>query len=203
MRVVPVCVAALVCALLSRARAAPAMNLTLVAGSHCLDGSPAGFYHSAAQSPRGRLRWVLYLEGGGLCFTKADCEERTLTSLGSSKFFAASRQGSGVQAVDPARNPDFWDANHIFVPYWCVAPPSTIHGCLRVVCTRRERVGEHEQCMRSGCRFSTIASCFPLRPAATDASGRHPTTPADAPMLRGGLMHATSPALATSTRGPT
>jgi len=85
--------------------------------SKCLDGSPAGFYHSPSQSSRGRLRWVLYLEGGGLCFTKADCESRTTTALGSSKYFALTRVGRGVQAVDAATNPDFWDANHVFVPY--------------------------------------------------------------------------------------
>ena len=72
---------------------------------------------SPYRTPRGRLRWVIYLQGGGLCFTKGDCQSRTLTALGSSRYWEGQRTGTAVQKVDSATNPDFWDANQIYVPY--------------------------------------------------------------------------------------
>eukprot|EP00038_Savillea_parva_P030536 m.78377 g.78377 ORF g.78377 m.78377 type:complete len:475 (+) comp9215_c0_seq2:46-1470(+) len=97
--------------------AIPPMQLTLVAGSHCLDGSPAGYYFRPAQSQRGQTRWVIYLEGGGLCYDPNSCKSRTKTHLGSSTQWAKNKTGSASVNVDSAKNPDFWDANHVFVPY--------------------------------------------------------------------------------------
>ena len=38
----------------------------------CIDGSPAGYYVDSTSSSK----WVFWLEGGGACFTEADCQKR-------------------------------------------------------------------------------------------------------------------------------
>jgi len=44
--------------------------------SQCLDGSGYGYYVRRALSPSAQDKWVLYLQGGGLCVTQVDCEAR-------------------------------------------------------------------------------------------------------------------------------
>lgn len=95
----------------------PLMELVLLQGTHCLDGSRAGYYFRKAASSRGETRWVIYFEGGGLCYDPQSCQSRAKTNLGSSDSWGLNRTGGNSLAVDSARNPDFWDANHVFVPY--------------------------------------------------------------------------------------
>jgi hypothetical protein len=119
----------------------PLMNLSLVDGTHCLDGSRAGYYFRKAQSARGQRRWVVYMEGGGLCYDPGSCKSRSHTNLGSSENWGANRTGGASLAVDSARNPDFWDANHLFVPY-CTGDLSVLRAPLLapLLCRRLSRV---------------------------------------------------------------
>ena len=52
----------------------PSANLQkrLVPGTHCLDGTTAGYYYSAATAT-GSTKWVVYLEGGGSCRDEQSC----------------------------------------------------------------------------------------------------------------------------------
>ena len=51
----------------------------------CLDGSPYGFFYvpGAADSKS----WTIDIQGGGWCYDEAGCYSRSLTRLGSSKYF--------------------------------------------------------------------------------------------------------------------
>ena len=84
-------------------------------GGRCLDGTAAGFYIEPA-NPAGSLRstWVIYMEGGGACYTQPDCEHRAEVGLGSSKNWP---EGQWPKSFDLAHDPNFADANHVFIPY--------------------------------------------------------------------------------------
>ena len=84
-------------------------------GGRCLDGSAAGFYLQPAD-PAGPLQstWVIFLEGGGACYTKEKCESRAKYGLGSSTRWP---EGRWPKDFDLARDPSFAGANHVFVPY--------------------------------------------------------------------------------------
>jgi len=57
---------------------------TGITGGRCMDGTTAGFYYNP---PSGNWHasktWVIFLEGGGLCYTEDYCAERAETHLGS------------------------------------------------------------------------------------------------------------------------
>ena len=53
----------------------------------CLDGSPAGFYHTRAIGPVFAHSWVIYFEGGGWCVSPEDCALRGTTTRGSSRHW--------------------------------------------------------------------------------------------------------------------
>ena len=46
------------------------LSPTLYPYARCLDGSPSGYYINRGEP----TRWVVFLQGGGLCFTKKSCE---------------------------------------------------------------------------------------------------------------------------------
>ncbi len=80
----------------------------------CLDGSPAGYYSSlnAASDV-----WVIYMQGGGNCYTVEDCSSRAKTRLGSSASWESTYSGQGAISRDCSFNPDFCEANHVYVRY--------------------------------------------------------------------------------------
>ena len=86
------------------------------AGAQCLDGSPAPYYFRASKNASSTL-WLFSLEGGGACYTQASCTSRSKGKLGSSKNMPASITGGAELSADPATNPDFYDANMVYVPY--------------------------------------------------------------------------------------
>ena len=55
-------------------------------GARCLDGSPAGYYvkRAPAESPNAD-KWVVFLEGGGLCVEPFDCKSRKAGGNSSQK----------------------------------------------------------------------------------------------------------------------
>eukprot|EP00039_Didymoeca_costata_P019489 m.337730 g.337730 ORF g.337730 m.337730 type:complete len:396 (+) comp18219_c0_seq1:106-1293(+) len=80
----------------------------------CLDGTSGGFYMATNTSSTG---WVIYLQGGGLCVTFADCKARTKGNLGSSKHWDETfTDTTNVLSGNDDGNP-FGSYNKIYVPY--------------------------------------------------------------------------------------
>eukprot|EP00937_MAST-01D_sp_MAST-1D-sp2_P000899 g899.t1 len=105
--------------LLAAPLAAADMTLTLFDASTnavCSDGTPAGFYFEPSAS--GDVsKWVLELEGGGICESNADCVSRQQSDLGSSKNWGPSITNGGQLSPNATVNPDFHDFNRVFLPY--------------------------------------------------------------------------------------
>lgn len=84
----------------------------------CNDGTSAGYYIRRNDSS---TSWVVYLEGGQYCHNERSCAERlnqsNLYSLMSSNQWREFKQGDGILNPDEWRNPLFWNANHVYVPY--------------------------------------------------------------------------------------
>ena len=82
----------------------------------CLDGTSAGFYYR-----RGRPdRWVLFFEGGGWCYTPAQCHHRAeYDRIGSSKNWAQTMQPPhfGPLSLSSEINPDFHNYSHVLIKY--------------------------------------------------------------------------------------
>ena len=98
-------------------------NLAATPHAACNDGSPAVFLFrkgfGAAAS-----RWVIYLDGGGQCYSQQTCIQREYShpadylssvpySSGSEKFTPIK----GILSPNPALNPDFYDANTVQISY--------------------------------------------------------------------------------------
>ena len=82
----------------------------------CLDGSPAGYYYA----PGSRGQWLLYLQGGGWCYTPAICAWRArLGEHGSSTRWSPYMDAEKIPGLsaDPLVNPDFAGFSRVFVNY--------------------------------------------------------------------------------------
>ena len=91
------------------------MSLFRVEAGHCMDGSPAAYYYREGKNS---TTWMISLQGGGACYTKETCSARAKGHLGSSKNYAPTMQANrGWMSADPSVNPDFYDANVVYVPY--------------------------------------------------------------------------------------
>ena len=64
-------------------------------GTPCLDGSPAGFYHTPAYGAVFKRSWIVYFEGGGWCVSAEDCALRATTTRGSSSRWAGNGTNFG------------------------------------------------------------------------------------------------------------
>jgi hypothetical protein len=84
----------------------------------CNDGTPATYYFRRGEGT-GSHRWVIHLQGGGFCNSVETCKERSVNAsqLMTSKGLPPTRMGNGVQSLSPNDNPDFFNANHVYVPY--------------------------------------------------------------------------------------
>jgi len=84
--------------------------------AQCNDGTPAGYYIQLSE--QGSNSWILFLEGGGLCYDRTSCLSRP-SQLVSSKLWPSkmSFAGLGLLSNNVAQNPDFYDFNHVFVMY--------------------------------------------------------------------------------------
>jgi hypothetical protein len=81
----------------------------------CLDSSQAGYYYRAGKNS---TLWVIFMQGGGACYTYSDCLARTKTSLGSSRHWPQTlEQLDNLLSDDPLTNPLFFDAHAIYIPY--------------------------------------------------------------------------------------
>jgi len=103
--------------------AVAAMDLTLLPeadygdqGGRCLDGTMSGYYYEAPPSGESDL-WVVYMQGGGACYSKETCSDRAKGITGSSKAWSATKNGRDVVSSDPSENPDFYDSHKVQIPY--------------------------------------------------------------------------------------
>eukprot|EP01046_Picozoa_sp_COSAG06_P054611 COSAG06_NODE_9782_length_1819_cov_1.097093_1_plen_97_part_10 len=55
-------------------------------GAKCLDGTPPAYAIRRGQGPNAS-RFIIFLEGGGWCFSVAECAGRRHGGLGSSKGY--------------------------------------------------------------------------------------------------------------------
>ena len=97
-------------------------------GGFCGDGTPAIYYY--APPPAGSdlaKTWIIYLEGGAMCFTAEGCAKRLtdpvlgkafpLTAKGSPAELASAKAGTGdLLSNDPAHSP-FALAHRVHVSY--------------------------------------------------------------------------------------
>ena len=83
-------------------------------GALCLDGSAPALYVREG-SPGGP--WIVQFDGGGWCYNETNCFERSLTLLGSSLTWPATRLGLGIESADCGANPAFCAWNIALVPY--------------------------------------------------------------------------------------
>lgn len=98
----------------------PSLTLLPDAAARCLDGSPPGFYFSPATDEAHRRDWVFFLQGGGECASVQECVPHIHSPLGSSKYFPKSLsvdRNEWLAKGDPARNPDLYGWNRVFLPY--------------------------------------------------------------------------------------
>ena len=60
-----------------------------------------------------------FFSGGWICHDSTSCKERRLQQnhLMSSENWETEKSIGGILSGDPKENPQFWDANHVFVPY--------------------------------------------------------------------------------------
>lgn len=73
-------------------------------GGACLDGSAPAFYFSPGIGANAS-NWAWYFEGGGWCYSPADCYGRSLGNLGSSTNLPATGVVGGLLSNDPNISP--------------------------------------------------------------------------------------------------
>ncbi len=98
-------------------------NLAATPKAACNDGSPAVFLFRKGFGVAAS-RWVIYIDGGGQCYTQQTCIRRQEThsesflssvpySTGAQKFTPIK----GILSPNPSLNPDFYDANQVQISY--------------------------------------------------------------------------------------
>ena len=84
----------------------------------CNDGSPAVYYSDVPLPAGGGARFLVWLQGGSLCFDNATCQARTARpGITSSTTLPATLTADTVFLPDPAQNPAFHAHIHVFLPY--------------------------------------------------------------------------------------
>jgi len=85
----------------------------------CNDGSPGGYIFRPG-SGHGVRRWIVELQGGGECEDNATCAtrgENLISTVGLISGVSRGGTPDGILSVDPAVNPNFYDANAVRVLY--------------------------------------------------------------------------------------
>ena len=99
---------------LARAETLQRQLLTAYPNAICNDGLAAAFYHSG----RASANWVVFLDGGGSCVTRRECDARWIRSPGnmSGAGLPATVTKQGIFARGKAANPTrSW--NFVYVQY--------------------------------------------------------------------------------------
>ncbi len=84
----------------------------------CNDGSPAVYYFRKGWGT-GADTWVLFLGGGNFCFSVETCvlRERLTPELMTSSDKPETLELEGIFSESNRENPDFYNANHVVIPY--------------------------------------------------------------------------------------
>ena len=83
----------------------------------CLDGSPSGYYFARATNESASDRFMIVLEGGGMCTHDEGCTKRSKTDLGSSKHWKKNFTWNDWSlTTNDSRNP-FREWNRVWVKY--------------------------------------------------------------------------------------
>ncbi|KAL1551313.1 [Wnt protein] O-palmitoleoyl-L-serine hydrolase [Salvia divinorum] len=85
-------------------------------GAVCLDGS-APAYSYVEGSGNGSSSWMVYLEGGAWCYTLSDCQARSITPFGSSKFMKPYTNFSDIMDLNCTSYPDFCTWHKVYIHY--------------------------------------------------------------------------------------
>ena len=84
-------------------------------GAACLDGTRPAFYLWPGAET---TKFVLFLEGGGWCFTEADCLKRSKGGLGSSAGYRLTMaDAGGIMSANATQNPHFSNWTKAFLKY--------------------------------------------------------------------------------------
>lgn len=82
-------------------------------GAKCLDGTPPAMY----VLPQDPLRWIIFVEGGGWCFSVSSCVGRAASSGGSSRGLSPTMDVGGLLSPSPTINPRFFNWTMVFLHY--------------------------------------------------------------------------------------
>ncbi|KAG8375260.1 hypothetical protein BUALT_Bualt10G0082000 [Buddleja alternifolia] len=85
-------------------------------GAVCLNGSPPAYSYVKGYG-EGASNWVVFLEGGGWCHSKRNCQYRAKSMMGSSLTRGNKTAFSGLLYKDKLFNPDFYNWNKVFIVY--------------------------------------------------------------------------------------
>ena len=83
----------------------------------CNDGTPAAYYYAPATSVASNSTWIVYLQGGGMCYDQTSCSERcdAKATRCSSEGWADTRdEPAGLFTADDA---PLREAHRVFVRY--------------------------------------------------------------------------------------
>jgi len=86
-------------------------------GAVCLDGSSPGFYYGGATEAKAAQSWIIFLEGGGWCYSEQECRDRSGTIIGGSKNWHPQKNMGGPMWRDKRINPTFHNFNQVYIPY--------------------------------------------------------------------------------------
>jgi hypothetical protein len=100
-------------------------------GAKCLDGSPPAMY-VLLQDP---LKWVIFVEGGGWCFSVASCAGRSEGGGGSSRGMRPTMDVGGLLSPSPATNPRFFNWTFVFLHYCDGSSHVRCHDDFPIMCT--------------------------------------------------------------------
>lgn len=82
----------------------------------CLDGTQAGIYFQPGFGPDAN-KFMFYFQGGGWCYSLADCVGRSKGNLGSSTNWAATGSMGGMLSMDQTTNPYFAGWTKVWLGY--------------------------------------------------------------------------------------
>ena len=117
-------------ALLSYEDRTKEFKLVKLTNAKCIDGTPASYYIARNASSSS---WVLWLQGGGICRSLLDCQQRAMGPLGSSSSYASSIDApKGMLSSDPSINPRLSSWNRVYLPYcsgdvWAGTTPKALN----------------------------------------------------------------------------
>lgn len=82
----------------------------------CLDGTQGGVYFQPGFGADAN-KWMIYFQGGGWCYSEADCVGRSKTNLGSSKNWAPTGSMGGMLSSNNVSNPYFAGWSKVWLVY--------------------------------------------------------------------------------------